>query len=228
MTSSNGNIFHVTGPLCGEFTGPGEFPAQRPVTQSFDVFFHLRLNKRLSKQPWGWWFETPAWSLWRHRNAISPLLSPKTTQLYPYLTNAAMHCISVLHQFHSLFYGQNFFELHYSLWRWFGFVMWNFFNKIIMITTGITSTCVLWTDIILGIFLEITSRHLSTLNRRRIQSIKISFKWWSPIQISWWLMCWGLLFVNFIKGNDSGSWSSVINKINHQRSFIVIIFLSLP
>ena len=29
-----------------------EFPAQRPVTQSFDVFFDLRLNKRLSKQ---WW-----------------------------------------------------------------------------------------------------------------------------------------------------------------------------
>ena len=68
MTSSNGNIFRVTGPLCGEFTGPGEFPAQRPVTRSFDVFFHLRLNKRLSKQPWGWWFETAGWSLWRHRN----------------------------------------------------------------------------------------------------------------------------------------------------------------
>ena len=50
MTSSNGNIFRVTGPLCGEFTGPGEFPAQRPVTRSFDVFFDLRLNKRLSKQ----------------------------------------------------------------------------------------------------------------------------------------------------------------------------------
>ena len=43
MTSSNGNIFRVTGPLCGEFTGPGEFPTQRPVTQSFDVFFDLRL-----------------------------------------------------------------------------------------------------------------------------------------------------------------------------------------
>ena len=68
MTSSNGNIFRVAGPLCGEFTGPGEFPAQRPVTRSFDVFFDLRLNKRLSKQSWGWWFETPAWSLWRHRN----------------------------------------------------------------------------------------------------------------------------------------------------------------
>ena len=39
MTSSNGNIFRVTGPLCGEFTGPGKFPTQRPVTRSFDVFF---------------------------------------------------------------------------------------------------------------------------------------------------------------------------------------------
>ena len=28
----------------------GEFPAQRPVTRSFDVFFDLRLNKWLSKQ----------------------------------------------------------------------------------------------------------------------------------------------------------------------------------
>ena len=52
MTSSNGNILRVTGPLCGEFTGPGEFPAQRPVTRSFDVFFDLHLGKRLSKQPW--------------------------------------------------------------------------------------------------------------------------------------------------------------------------------
>ena len=70
MTSSNGNIFRVTGPLCGEFTGPGEFPTQRPATRSFDVFLDLRLNKRLSKQPWGWWFETPSWSLWRHCNVI--------------------------------------------------------------------------------------------------------------------------------------------------------------
>ena len=70
MTSSNGNIFRVTGHLCGEFTAPGEFPAQRPVTRSFDVFFDLRLNKRLSKQSWGWWFETLSRSLWRHCNEI--------------------------------------------------------------------------------------------------------------------------------------------------------------
>ena len=47
---------------------PGEFPAQRPVTRSFDVSFGLRLNKRLSKQWWGWWFETLSRPLWRHRN----------------------------------------------------------------------------------------------------------------------------------------------------------------
>ena len=68
MTSWNGNIFRVTGPLCGEFTGPGDFPTQRPVTRSFDVFFDLHPNKRLSRQPWGWWFETPSWSLWRQCN----------------------------------------------------------------------------------------------------------------------------------------------------------------
>ena len=27
-----------------------EFPAQRPITRSYDVFFDPRLNKRLSKQ----------------------------------------------------------------------------------------------------------------------------------------------------------------------------------
>ena len=46
----------------------GEFPAQRPVTWSFDVFFELQLNKRLSKQSWGWLFETPSCPLWRHCN----------------------------------------------------------------------------------------------------------------------------------------------------------------
>ena len=48
----------------------GEFPSQRPVTRSFDVFFHLCLNKRLSKQSWVRWFETPLHSLWRHCNDI--------------------------------------------------------------------------------------------------------------------------------------------------------------
>ena len=38
------------------------------MTRSFDVFFYLRLNKRLNKQPWDWWFETLSWSLWRQCN----------------------------------------------------------------------------------------------------------------------------------------------------------------
>ena len=57
----------------------GEFPTQRPVTRSFDVFFGLRLNKRLSKQSRGWWFETLSHSLWRHyygwMSLPGPLLS---------------------------------------------------------------------------------------------------------------------------------------------------------
>ena len=57
--------------LCvGNSPVTGEFPAQRPVTRSFDASFDLRLNKRLHKQSWGRWFETPSRSLWRHRNDL--------------------------------------------------------------------------------------------------------------------------------------------------------------
>ena len=49
---------------------PGELPTQRPVTRSFDVFFDLRPNKRLSKQWWGSWFEMQSFPLWRHRNVL--------------------------------------------------------------------------------------------------------------------------------------------------------------
>ena len=53
----------------------GEFPAQRPVTRSFDIFFDLQLNERLSKQSWGWWFEAPSYSLCRHCNENSYICS---------------------------------------------------------------------------------------------------------------------------------------------------------
>ena len=65
MTSSNGNIFRVTGPLWGESRATGELPSQRPVTRGFDVFFEQRLSKRLSKQSRSRWFETPSRSLLR-------------------------------------------------------------------------------------------------------------------------------------------------------------------
>ena len=55
-------------PVADEFPPPPH--TQRSVTPSFDAFFDLRLNKRVSKQWWGWWFETSSRPLWRHCNAM--------------------------------------------------------------------------------------------------------------------------------------------------------------
>ena len=66
--------------LCmGNSPVTGEFPSQRPVTRGFDVFFDLHLNKRLSKQSWGWWFEMPSRSLWCHHNVVrkDPVTDPE-------------------------------------------------------------------------------------------------------------------------------------------------------
>ena len=73
MTSSNGNIFRVTGLCARNSPVTGELPVQTPVTRSFDIFFDLRLNKRLRKQSWSWWFETISRSLRRHCNVMSVL-----------------------------------------------------------------------------------------------------------------------------------------------------------
>ena len=82
MTSSNGSIFCVTCPLCGEF------PSQRPVTRSFNVFFDMCLSKRSSNQSWGWWSETPSHFImtslqWYIRSLpMSALKHSQTVQLY--------------------------------------------------------------------------------------------------------------------------------------------------
>ena len=58
-------------------------PPQRPVTRNFDVFFDLRLNKKLSKQLWGQWSETPSRSLWCHCNVdLMPANMPHTINCY--------------------------------------------------------------------------------------------------------------------------------------------------
>ena len=69
MTSSNGNIFRVTGPLWGKFTGRRVLPHTKASDAELWGFFNLRLNKRFSKRSWGWWFETQSRSLWRYYNA---------------------------------------------------------------------------------------------------------------------------------------------------------------
>ena len=69
-TSSNGNISALLALCAGDSLVTGGFPPPRQVTPSFDVFFDRCLDKRLSKQWWGWWFETPSRSLWRHCNGL--------------------------------------------------------------------------------------------------------------------------------------------------------------
>ena len=47
---------------------------------ALDVFFDLHLNKRLSKQSWGWWFETLSRPLRRHCNALYWTIFRKKTK----------------------------------------------------------------------------------------------------------------------------------------------------
>ena len=59
------------------------------------MYFYLRLKKRLSKQSWGWWFETPSCSLWRHCN-VSPYHFdlPPCDRCYMVLT-----CLTRMHMY---------------------------------------------------------------------------------------------------------------------------------
>ena len=68
----------------------GEFPAQRPVTRSFDVFFDLRLNKALNKQSWGWWSETLSSPLWSQCDAMR---SPRAV-VTAYFLATILKCIT--------------------------------------------------------------------------------------------------------------------------------------
>ena len=74
--------FRVTGHLCGGFTDHRWIPHTKACdARSFGVFFDLRLNKRLSKQPaWGWWFETPSRPLWHHCNGTEIYLLNQCTE----------------------------------------------------------------------------------------------------------------------------------------------------
>ena len=57
MTSSNGNIFCVTGHLCGEFTGHRWIP--RATANDAEPWCLLwSALEKMNKLSWGWWFET--------------------------------------------------------------------------------------------------------------------------------------------------------------------------
>ena len=67
----------------GIHRSPVNSPHKRPVTRSLDVFFDLRLNKRLRKQSRGCWFETLSCPLWRHCNVaqVAVLLEARWVEL---------------------------------------------------------------------------------------------------------------------------------------------------
>ena len=70
MTSSNGNIFRVTGYLCGEVTGPPWIPLTKASDTELWCFLWCFRNKGLSKYSWSWWFETLSRPLWRHWHVL--------------------------------------------------------------------------------------------------------------------------------------------------------------
>ena len=70
----------------------GEFHAQRPVTRSFDVFFDLSLNARMSKQSRGWWYGTPSRPLWRHCNDTMEQSTLLTCQRVSMLCSHGFQC----------------------------------------------------------------------------------------------------------------------------------------
>ena len=75
----------------------GEFPTQRPVTRSFDVFFDLRLNERLSKQSRGRWLETPSRPLWRQSNSLSFIGDMNFGSLFIQNSLKIMRCVRCHH-----------------------------------------------------------------------------------------------------------------------------------
>ena len=123
-----------------------EFPSHKPVTRSFDVFFDLRLNKRLSKQSWGWWFETPSRSLWRHFNGCGIVWI-----ICGYSCTTTKHCIQhwhptvtfwvsvkypeggLRHRYHS----NNIFKQSFQFASWFSYPTWNTTQNVFMEATSL-------------------------------------------------------------------------------------------
>ena len=90
-------------PVGMESIGDRWFPSKRPVTWNFDVFFDLRLNKRLRKQCKRWWFGTSSPSLWRHCNGM------KRTECTIYASASDQHWTyrTILNEREAIFFQHN-------------------------------------------------------------------------------------------------------------------------
>ena len=89
MTSPNGNTFRVTGHLWSPVNSPHK--GQWRCALMFSLI--CTLNKRFSKQSWGWRFETPSRSLWRHYNA---LLSRQRAEGMCFIRRSLISCHPIL------------------------------------------------------------------------------------------------------------------------------------
>ena len=69
MTSSNGNIFRITGHLCGEFTGPRWIPHTKASDAELWCFLWSVPEQKVSKQSGDWWSE-PSSSLQSQCNGV--------------------------------------------------------------------------------------------------------------------------------------------------------------
>ena len=79
MTSSNGDIFRVTGHLCGEFTGPRWIARTKASDAELWCFVWSASESTVRKLSWCWRFETLSCPLWRQCNVLA-------LERHPYLS----------------------------------------------------------------------------------------------------------------------------------------------
>ena len=97
MTSSNGNIFHITGPLWGESTGHGWIPFTKASDAELCCCLWSAPKQTVAQAIE--WFEMPSRSLWSHCNDVPP-----DSQLAPSCKYKV--CVAFLYQYKVLIYVQ--------------------------------------------------------------------------------------------------------------------------
>ena len=85
----SGNMFRVTDPLRGEFTGHRWFPSQRPVTRTFGVFFDLRWTS-------GWVNNRDTGDLRRHRAHHDVTVMARSHRIYLFVAELFWGILNML------------------------------------------------------------------------------------------------------------------------------------
>ena len=90
MASSNGNVVGVTGLCAGNSTVTAvDSPHKGQWREALMFSLICALNKRMNLQSWGWCFDTPSCSLWRHCNFSHNLFRLS----FPHIDGLVQDCI---------------------------------------------------------------------------------------------------------------------------------------